>query len=264
MSEEPDTTSRLFISHAGAILAAIPALGFVLAISKEASFFYFLGVDMGQILDTSDIIRSSALNVLPAIPILLLSLLSFTFSSLIVTTGQEKKIEVITSDVVYYIMLATIVLSAGAFLLLGIAPESAVFSIAVLVFLVLIREFVRLGKPLGASFRAYIASMVLLLVVGNFIASGALLAFKVRSGNLLSFPLFEDSSSSSETQSEVRLIRRFSEGVLLLDYQNKLIYYKHNTERLRLTYNLKTEPYRGLFCYSLGWCWASGWTGQQA
>ncbi len=257
--EKDKNFASAILDNAGTILAAIPALGFVLAASKEASFFYFLGVNMGQVFDTSDMIRSSALNVLPAVPALLISLLFFTSTSLKASSEGEGTVILVTSNNAYYLMLAVTALSAVAFFLLGAAPEIAVWSIAILSFLVVIRETVRLLKPIGLTFRVYAIGMTLLIVIGHFAVSGIVLAFKVRSGDLDSFPIFVQTESEVLSNNQLRLVRRFSEGQLIVDYQGKLIHYLPNSANSQLTYDLRTEPFRGALCYLADWCWASGW-----
>lgn len=260
--EKNERVGLLVISHIGSILAAIPALGFAFAASKEVSFFYFLGVDIGQVLDTSDLIRSSALSVLPAIPVLFVSLFFFASTSLKAYPSKNGKISLITSNRVYYFMLSIITLSAFLFLFLGIAPETSAWSLAILIFIIIVHETVRLLKPIGLSFRVYAVCMTLLLVIGNFAVSGALLAFRVRSGDLASFPIFKDTNLDAFSSNQLRVIRHFSDGLLLVDYQDKVIIYIPDSQSSSFEYALETEPFRGLLCYVADWCWASGWVGQ--
>ena len=53
-------------------LPLLPVIGFVFALCYEGMFFFSLSIELRQILTLTDLIESSALKILPAIPLFII------------------------------------------------------------------------------------------------------------------------------------------------------------------------------------------------
>ncbi|NEY91965.1 hypothetical protein [Tabrizicola oligotrophica] len=102
-------------------------------------------------------------------------------------------------------------------------------------------------------------SLIFWLVFVGFIDSGAHEAFRLRSGNVESFPLLVVEDGGELKTSTRRLIRRFTEANLVLDYEKSELIYESATRDTRFVTPLEKEPFRGVLCYAVELCQASGW-----
>lgn len=175
----------------------LPLLGFVFAFSYEWSFCYTLGMDMEQTIGISDIIRASALKVIPAIPIIFVGL----------WLGAQKDPENgkrIRDKALYYaskgqafFIRTTIILIISSFLLLGVYPETSEPFLVVFISILILRHLFVFFLLLHGPTTAVLFSLTFFAIF-SFASTGVFDANKIRSGNWSGFPTIRDEKKRIE------------------------------------------------------------------
>lgn len=239
-------------------ISLVSTFGFLLALSREGSFLFFLGAGPSYVMSVSDIVRASVLNVLPAIPMILFGLwLGDQSSSSPGKTVREKAIR-FADKAPYYLLIGTFLLSSIMFIFWGMNPSNGIWSIAILVFVVLSN---RIWGSATKSIKEEVAISIWLVFFfsGIFFLSGLSEAYRVRSGQLENYPTLSSSLPAMELDDRAFVLRSFSSGNLIVTaHAERLVFFNSASESL-LEFPIDNEPFKGLFCLTLDWCKLSGW-----
>jgi hypothetical protein len=164
-------------------------------------------------LDLSDIVKSSALSVLPAIPLLLLGAYAGIRPELPEPQTTKQKIKNVALDLPYFALQATVILGVLAYVTLGVYPE---LGAPLLVLLIGTTAGKILLIPILREIKAEygLSIWVFLIVMLIFTIQGAMEGFTIRSGKREKYPELSTTEGVSDQLGKQFVVRRFSNGIL--------------------------------------------------
>lgn len=234
-------------------LPLLPVLGFTFALSYEFMFFFWLGIELRQVLSLTDIIEASALKILPTVPLLLAGVLITDFevdSRKGIGEGGQKS-RVLTPLTLIKI---TLFLSAAIYLLFGISPQTGFSSLA-LIILVTFANITIFPYLAYTGFITFMTVWLLLVATVLFSAMGHSDAHAVRFGDRSKLPLVTTKTPLPDTsQSELRLVRRLSSGILVVADDRTQMWFVNKDNSIVLTFKTDTVQFQGLLCDDDGAC----------
>ncbi len=236
-------------------LAFLPLIGFGLALSREGSFYLFLGVDPLHVLNLADLVKVSVFYVLPTVPV-------FLFSSVVGAILMDKsengktKIGKLVASNTGRITRGIVLVLALLYWCFGLFPQSGYFFF--LMFLVWLYGPKLTSVFLEATKSGAVAFGVLLLVILAMILSsnGAREAMNIRQGMLDDYPSYY---AKQDEASDTYLVRNLSAGALVATRdENSVVFHGSNDQTVSFT--IDPEPFKGWLCMTFGWCGLSGWS----
>ncbi len=239
-------------------LSLVPMLGFLLAFCHESAYFFSLGIDARYVISLQDIIRASALSILPAIPLVLFGLWLGSGPKPEPAKNPREKAKNFIALAPEKMVIFTVIMSAGCFVLLGTAPELSV-SFLYLVFIVLAGRLIIFPHLNRVGIPSFYVVWIIIGSLGVFAGMGSSEAYKVRSGQREEFPVLSSTEFREVTNSTAFVLRSFSSGLLVGTNDRKRVWFLDSATSSTLEFGIDPEPFIGLLCYTFDWCWASGW-----
>lgn len=241
------------------LIPIVPSIGFVLALCQEFAFFWHLGVNPNDLMTVGDIVRVSVFNVLPVVPLVLLSIWLNDYERYSgPTKTTREKIYAAYDSGGSYLFVAIISFSAFAFLLFGWSPVigtlmTYIWLILLFARIVIVPMFIQYEVP----YKALVFIYLLMCVV--FAGYGAVDALQIRSGDRSNLPRLNDHELEIVSAEPLFVLKTFSNGVLVgTDVRDKIWFVSDSLSRT-LEFNINPNPYAGFLCNSFEWCAFSGW-----
>ena len=239
-------------------ISLIPAIGFVLALCHEGGYFLTLGISAGYVVSLQDIVRESSFVILPMIPFALFGSWMGSKPPPELGNSTRKKIIYFIAPIPGDVIVIAVYLCVLSFILLGTAPKIGIFLFYIVVVMsvgmIALRRLV--NQLVYNNF--YLIAMIF-VAMGTFAGIGASKAYDVRSGIRDKFPIVSSSIYLEVSNKTSYVLRRFSSGLLVGTSDREKIWFLNSSAGSIMEFRINPEPYRGLLCYSLEWCWASGW-----
>lgn len=252
-----EETNQLSLDQLLKELALAPIIGFVLALLYESSFFFFLDVPLNLVLRIEDIVWGSAIIVLPVIPLLLFGFAAAAPPEDLNGKPPLEKVVTVLKDGPYYFLMSSVVIGSFAFLLLGIGHQFGVY-FSLLVLLMLAGRLFLFNLLFQLKKEGFLIVWLLLITSIMFIGKGANDAFAIRSDRFVSKPIISFQNAPLP-DGEYHLLRRLSSGSLIATPTPNSVFFVTSEGSSATKFEIDTEPFRGILCYSFEFCDYSGW-----
>ncbi|WP_209833555.1 hypothetical protein [Ruegeria sp. HKCCE3926] len=239
-------------------ISLVPMLGFLLAFCHESAYFFSLGIDARYIISLQDIIRASTLSILPAIPLILIGLWLGSVPKPKPAKSVREKAKNFVALAPEKMVFITVYLSAACFILLGAAPELSISFLYLVIIVVVGRIFI-FPHLRQTGVTSFFGIWIIIASLGLFAGMGSSEAYDVRSGQREKFPVLSSTQFSEVADSTAFVLRSFSSGLLVGTNDRERVWFLDSTTTSTLEFEIDPEPFKGLLCYALDWCWASGW-----
>lgn len=237
-------------------LPILPVLGFVFALCYEGTFFFFLNIELRQLLTLTDIVESSALKILPAVPLLLLGAMIGSYEPPPKAKNNRERVRNFFRDPLYLARFL-IVFSALMYVFFGLSPELGFTSLA-LVVLAVFAHFAIFPTLLETDKGTFTTVWLLMVATVIFASMGHNDAYDIRFGDRSEFPLVvTEVGIPAANQADLRLIRRLSSGMLVATEAKDLLWFIDKDSSSVLTFKTDPTPFKGILCGGFGWCLSS-------
>ncbi|MCE8508514.1 hypothetical protein KBY28_08650 [Ruegeria pomeroyi] len=241
------------------VLALLPPMGFVLALTQQYTFLKTVGVEPFDILQIGDLILSSALFVLPMVAFTAVVFAFQGWGDLFLGVPSPAPLFGETGGlydrIVNFIFFGMIYLTAFLYATLGLQPSIGAFSLYFVVWKIVFHNFISYIALLPRAIALGITVYSLLVVL--LAADGTIRAFSVRSGATNSAKV--QLASAKYFENALELTRNYSTGALTVNRGEKSILFIDN-DGYTLLYPLNTDPPKGLACILFEFCSFSSWT----
>lgn len=237
-------------------LPIFPIVGFVFALCYEVFFFQFLGLDMRQILQFTDLFEISVIIIVPLLPPILIGIWLRNTEDIPDADNERQKKEVFNisaflEKLVHFIFL----LGAATYLITGshytVGPMILIMYSALLILRFILVP--KLGPKL--SNQTFYAVIIFLTIATVSATSGAVHANHVRYDTKpASSALKVELQSTALQNMELRLVRRLSGGIVVINSTRTMIWFILNDQSYLMSKELDPEPFYGILCEHFDWC----------
>lgn len=235
-------------------LALLPIIGFVLALCYEGAFFFFLDIELRQVLTLTDIVEASALKILPAIPFLFIGAWVGSSDPLPQAANNRQRVRNFFLSGPEYFIKLMVYFSAGMYFLFGVGAQFG-FVASVLVIVGFIGRIAIFPALRDLSRKTVVAVWFVVVITVIFFSMGQSDAHSIRMGDRSDLPFITSEKMTQDTVvDELRLVRRLSSGVLVTATTGDRLWFIANDGSSILTFKMDTTPFRGVLCGGLGWC----------
>jgi len=226
----------------------------VFALCYEGSFYFFLGIELRQILTLTDIVESSVLKIAPAIPLFILGAWVGSAPPLEKATNLRQHARNFVHDLPIKLISWAVNLSAIVYFLFG-RGEIFGFPSLILVTFVFFGKLVILPLLDRTNSEISIGIWLILIAALAFTSMGYTEAHKIRFGDHSKLPIVSiEMSTASTISGEVRLVRRLSSGILVTNEVKERLLFIFTDNSSILTFKIDGTPFRGVLCGGFGFC----------
>ncbi|MGB0507175.1 MAG: hypothetical protein ACPGGK_13345 [Pikeienuella sp.] len=247
--------NRVTASDIALFSGVVPAIGFIFSLSYEYAYFSSLGIPIIDVMGLTDIVKGSALRVLPALP-----LVGF---AIWIGASQPKQEETALRaksrpfDV--FVGLGDLLFVITCWLIVAMYWAFGVFStlgvqLTAIIFLRMLFRSTALKLPIDFDLRkAYWVALIFVGVASYFFATGKREADRVKFGQYGGLPKIEFQAATASINREFLLLRNFSTGHLFIEPETGTIYFSSGGS-VATIYTVPKDLFRGILCGSFDIC----------